>query len=60
MSYLSQKTDYYSILEIPKNVSQECIAEAYRHLSIKYHPKIVSKEYSADSEYRFQNLCEAY
>jgi DnaJ family protein B protein 13 len=52
--------DYYSILELPRNCSQEDIAEAYRYLSLKYHPKIATKENSAQSEYHFQKLCESY
>jgi preprotein translocase subunit Sec63 len=30
--------DYYNILEIPNTSSQDEIREAYRKLSIKYHP----------------------
>ena len=52
--------NYYSILELPTNCSQEDIAEAYRYLSLKYHPKIASKENFAQSEFHFQKLCEAY
>ena len=52
--------NYYEILEIPKTASQEEIAEAYRHLSLKYHPKITTKENSAVYEYHFQKLAEAY
>ena len=52
--------DYYSILELPRNCSQEDIAEAYRYLSLKYHPKISTQENSAQSEYHFQKLCESY
>ena len=60
MTTSSSNIDYYSILEIPYNCSQEDIAEAYRHLSLKYHPKITTQENSAQSEYHFQKLYEAY
>ena len=56
----SRKLDYYSLLELSRNCSQEDIAEAYRHLSLKYHPKITTQENSAQSEYHFQKLSEAY
>ena len=56
----SRKFDYYALLELSRNCSQEDIAEAYRHLSLKYHPKISSQEKSAQSEYHFQKLSEAY
>ena len=52
--------DYYSTLELSRNCSQEDIAEAYRHLSLKYHPKVTTQEKSAQSEYHFQKLCESY
>ena len=56
----SRALDYYSILELSRNCSQEDIAEAYRHLSLKYHPKITTQENSAQSEYHFQKLSESY
>ena len=60
MTASSSEIDYYSILELPRNCSQEDIAEAYRYLSLKYHPKIATQENSAQSEYHFQKLCESY
>ena len=60
MTASSSNIDYYSILELPRNCSQEDIAEAYRYLSLKYHPKITKQENSAQSEYHFQKLSESY
>ena len=60
MTTSSKYFDYYEILLLPKNCSQEDIAESYRRLSLKYHPKVCSPENSAKSEYHFQQLCEAY
>lgn len=60
MTASSVIVDYYQILELPRNCSQEDIAEAYRHLSLKYHPKVATQENSAQSEYHFQKLSEAY
>ena len=60
MTVSEETIDYYSILELPRNCSMEDIAEAYRHLSLKYHPKITTQENSAQSEYHFQKLSEAY
>ena len=59
LSSLNQK-DYYEILELPRECSQEDISESYRKLSLKYHPKISSPENSALYEYYFQKLGEAY
>lgn len=52
--------DYYEILELNKNCSQEDISEAYRRLSLKFHPKVTKPENSAVFEYHFQKLAEAY
>ncbi|VVC75309.1 Curved DNA-binding protein [Aquicella siphonis] len=49
--------DYYSVLGVPRNASQDDIKQAYRRLARKYHPD-VSKE--ANAEEKFKNLQEAY
>ena len=55
-----ENKDYYDILELNKNCSQEDISESYRRLSLKYHPKVTKPENSAIFEYHFQKLAEAY
>ena len=59
MSTLSDKS-YYEILEINNTASQEEIAEAYRNLSLKYHPSKASPENKEVYELHFQKLAEAY
>lgn len=49
--------DYYSILGINKNASDQEIKKAFRTLSKKYHPDI-SKE--PDAEIKFKEINEAY
>jgi curved DNA-binding protein len=49
--------DYYQIMGIKRDASQDEIKRAYRKLARKYHPD-VSKE--ADAELRFKELGEAY
>jgi curved DNA-binding protein len=49
--------DYYEILGINRDATQDAIKQAYRRLARKYHPD-VSKE--ADAEKRFKDLGEAY
>ncbi|HFD11531.1 MAG TPA: J domain-containing protein [Crenotrichaceae bacterium] len=49
--------DYYQILGVAKDVSQDEIKRAYRKLARKYHPD-VSKE--KDAEERFKEVGEAY
>src|SRR5690606_29212210 len=49
--------DYYKVLGVARDASQEDIKRAYRKLARKYHPD-VSKE--ANAEEKFKNLQEAY
>ena len=52
-----QYKDYYKIMELSRDASQDEIKRAYRKLARKYHPD-VSKE--ADAEAKFKELGEAY
>ena len=49
--------DYYEILGVPRNASQEDIKSAFRKLARQYHPD-VSKE--PDAEEKFKEINEAY
>lgn len=49
--------NYYEILEINKNASQEEIKKAYRKLSLKFHP---DKNSDSGAVEKFQDISEAY
>lgn len=49
--------DYYKILEVDKNASQEDIKKAYRKLARKYHPDLNPNDKEAET--RFKEINEA-
>jgi len=49
--------DYYDILGVARNASQDEVKQAFRRLARKYHPD-VSKD--ADAETKFKDIGEAY
>ena len=51
-------TNYYEILEIDKNATQEEIKKAYRKLSLKWHPDKNSG--SKEAEEKFKEINRAY
>ena len=58
MSDSSQgKKDFYEVLGVRRDASQEQIKKAYRKLARKYHPDVSQDE---DAEAKFKALGEAY
>jgi molecular chaperone DnaJ len=49
--------DYYEVLGLQKNASQEEIKRAYKQMAKKFHPDVSSE---ADAETRFKEVQEAY
>lgn len=52
------KRDYYEVLGIDKNASEDEIKKAYRKLAIKYHPD--RNPGSKEAEEKFKEAAEAY
>lgn len=49
--------NYYNVLGVPQEASQEDIKKAYRQLARKYHPDV---NHDQDAEERFKEINEAY
>ncbi len=52
------ETDYYKILGLNKNASEENIKKSYRKLAMKYHPDHTKGDKSAEEQ--FKKISEAY
>ena len=52
--------NYYELLELNRSCTQEDIANAYKRLALKYHPKKSSDKEKAIYEYQFNQVAEAY
>src|SRR5215210_7562051 len=57
---MATKRDYYEILGVPKNASEEEIKKSYRKLAMKYHPDRNQGDGGKDAEARFKEAKEAY
>ncbi len=54
---MAEKRDYYEVLGVDKNATQDQIQHAYRALAKKYHPDL---NHSPDAPEKFKEISEAY
>lgn len=55
---MTTKRDYYEVLEVSREASQEEIKSAYRKLAMKYHPD--RNQGDGEAEEKFKEVTEAY
>jgi len=55
---MATKRDYYEVLGVPKNASQDEIKKAYKTLAKKYHPDLNPDSKTAEN--KFKETTEAY
>ncbi|NLG17331.1 MAG: molecular chaperone DnaJ [Fibrobacter sp.] len=55
---MATKADYYEVLGVPRNASEDEIKKAYRKLAVKYHPDKNPGDKSAEE--KFREATEAY
>ncbi len=55
---MANKRDYYEVLGVDKNASEEEIKKAYRRIAIKYHPD--RNPGDKEAEEKFKEAAEAY
>ena len=56
---MANKRDYYEVLGVDKNVSEEDLKRAYRKLAKKYHPD-ANPDNKKEAEEKFKEVTEAY
>ena len=55
---MANKRDYYEVLGVDKNATEEDIKKAYRRIAIKYHPD--RNPNNKEAEEKFKEAAEAY
>ncbi|MCQ3907990.1 MAG: DnaJ domain-containing protein, partial [Mycoplasmoidaceae bacterium] len=54
---MANKRDYYEVLGLSKDASEQDIKRAFRRLAMQYHP---DRNKAPDAEEKFKEINEAY
>ncbi len=57
---MASKRDYYEVLGVAKDASNDEIKKVYRQLAMKYHPDRVQGDQKKEAEEKFKEISEAY
>jgi molecular chaperone DnaJ len=57
---MANKRDYYEVLGVAKNASDDDIKKAYRKLAMKFHPDRNQGDEAKKAEEKFKEAKEAY
>lgn len=57
---MAVKRDYYEVLGVPRNATQEMITQAYRKLAVENHPDKFPPEKKEQAREKFKEISEAY
>lgn len=57
---MSTKCNYYEVLEVSKDATEDEIKKAYKKLAFKYHPDKNPGEAREEAEAKFKEVAEAY
>lgn len=53
-------TDYYNVLKVNRNATEEDLKKSYRRLAMKWHPDKNPGDAKEEAEAKFKKISEAY
>jgi DnaJ homolog subfamily B member 4 len=53
-------TDYYNVLKVNRNATEEDLKKSYRRLAMRWHPDKNPGDVKKEAEAKFKKISEAY